>query len=80
MGDHHMPRCDCCGRFHSAVPGSSWAMIYSGYPPTPSHEISRCIGCTTTHGAPHGQSGIRPEYASGIVAAPLDGRQQMGVG
>ena len=61
------PRCDLCGRFHSAVPGSSWAMIYSGYPPTPDHEVSRCIFCTKVHGPLTAQIGIVPKYGAGIV-------------
>ena len=61
------PQCDLCGRFHSAVPGSSWAMIYSGHPPTPDREISRCLACTKACGPLTAQIGIVPEFGAGIV-------------
>lgn len=59
--------CDNCGRFMTREPGSSYAMRYSGYPPTPDHEQTRCKPCTEAHGALRASTGIA-EWTAGIVA------------
>lgn len=64
-----MLNCCTCGRFCTAEPGASWKMIYSGYPPTPDHEVVRCARCTHTLGPLVAQSGIRPEYGAGVFTA-----------
>lgn len=58
-----MPRCDACGRFMRCEPGSSWAMRYSGYPPTPDYEAFRCLACTTEIGPLAAQIGMRSDTA-----------------
>lgn len=40
--------CCTCGRFIGS--GASWAMIYSGYPPEPDHEIYQCAECNGKYG------------------------------
>lgn len=65
-----LPKCDTCGRFMQCCAGASWAMIYSGHPPTPDREIFRCVSCTQEHGPIPPQSGIRPEYAAGVFGEP----------
>ena len=62
------PNCDACGRFHGQTKGASWAMRYSGWPPTPDREVFRCAPCTARLGPLEAQSGIRPEMAAGVVA------------
>lgn len=59
--------CDICGRFHDHGPGSAWKMVYSGYPPTPDREISRCRDCVKRIGSFQPQYGIRPEASCGLV-------------
>jgi len=61
--------CDLCGRFHKCEPGSAWKMVYSGYPPEPDHEATRCKPCVDMHGPMAAQHGIRPERSTGIVRA-----------
>lgn len=61
--------CDRCGRFHDHGPGSAWRMVYSGAPPTPDREITRCRRCVEQHGPFQPQFGIKPEYSCGIVEA-----------
>lgn len=61
-----MPRCDRCGRFHRCDNGSSYAMRYSGFPPTPDHEQTRCVACTEKHGPLTASLGIA-EWTAGIV-------------
>lgn len=55
-----LPKCDRCGRFHrSTSAGSSYAMRFSGWPPTPDHEETRCADCTRKFGpleASHGMA------------------------
>ena len=60
--------CDRCGRFHDHGPGSAWKMIYSGYPPTPDREISRCKKCVETYGPFYPDLGIKPEYSCGLIS------------
>lgn len=50
MTYYGLPKRDHCGRFMRCEPGSSYAMRYSGYPPTPDHEQTRCRPCTEAHG------------------------------
>ena len=59
--------CDLCGRFHKCEPGSAWKMVYSGYPPEPDHEATRCKACVDKYGPMEPQHGIRPECNTGIV-------------
>ena len=59
--------CDLCGRFHKCEPGSAWKMVYSGYPPEPDHEATRCKVCVDKHGPMDAQHGILPEFSTGIV-------------
>lgn len=58
-----LPNCDACGRFHRQAAGASWAMRYSGWPPTPDHEAFRCASCTARLGAlppqPHPSARIK---------------------
>lgn len=63
-----MRRCSTCGRFHKAAPGSAWKTVYSGWPPTPDDDITRCLSCVEKVGPFHPQDGIRPEYSCGLVA------------
>lgn len=60
-----MIHCDWCGRFMTCKPGASWAMVYSGFPPTPDREVFRCKSCTDLHGPLHAQAGIK-ETEAGI--------------
>lgn len=64
-----LPNCVTCGRFTLPAPGVSWQMVYSGYPPTPDYERFQCVDCTEKYGPLVGQSGIRPEFAAGIIRA-----------
>lgn len=66
-----MPKCDHCGRFMHCVPGSSFAMRYSGFPPTPDHEQTRCVKCTTAHGPLTASAGIA-EWTAGVVSTQKD--------
>jgi len=59
--------CDCCGRFHDHGPGSACKMVYSGWPPTPDREITRCRACVEKYGPFNPQSNIDPKYGCGIV-------------
>ena len=59
--------CEYCGRFHDHGPGSAWMMVYSGSPPMPDREISRCRACVEKHGPFTPQHGIKPECSCGIV-------------
>lgn len=61
-----LPNCDCCGRFTGSDQGASWAMRFSGYPPTPDHEAFRCVKCTTEYGPIPHDSRTRPEMTSGM--------------
>jgi hypothetical protein len=61
-----LPKCDRCGRFMRCDPGSSYAMRYSGYPPTPDHEVTRCIKCTAEAGPLTASHGIA-EWTAGVV-------------
>lgn len=63
MKDNFFLRCDNCGRFHSGEPGSSGVMLYSGYPPVPDREITRCFACTRKYGPLRAQAGIRGNQA-----------------
>lgn len=64
-----MPRCDRCGRFHhSLAPGASYAMRYSGWPPTPDHEQTRCVACTSTFGPLTASHGVA-EWTAGLVTS-----------
>lgn len=65
------PKCDMCGRFMRCSPGASWAMRYSGWPPTPDHEAFRCAGCTEKAGPLSAQTGMRPETAGVFGSAAL---------
>ena len=62
-----MPRCEACGRFHVAGPGSSWAVRFSGWPPMPDHEVTRCVRCTERLGPLDVQHGIAASQA-GVVS------------
>lgn len=64
-----LPKCDKCGRFHTAKPGSSWAMRYSGWPPTPDHEATRCVRYTTQNGPLLVQYGMA-EHTAGVIKEP----------
>jgi hypothetical protein len=66
-----MPKCDHCGRFMHCEPGSSYAMRYSGYPPCPDHEQTRCKSCTETHGALRASADIA-EWTAGVVQSPQE--------
>lgn len=66
-----MPKCDRCGRFMHCAPGSSYAMRYSGFPPTPDHEQTRCKSCTEKFGPLTASSGIA-EWTAGVVGSPAD--------
>jgi hypothetical protein len=71
MGEPTLPNCVTCGRFTGLGPGTSWRMVYSGGPiPMPDHEQIQCRRCTDEHGPLPGQSGIRPECASGVIPEP----------
>lgn len=59
-------RCHCCGRFFSGANGYHWKMVYSGHPPTPSHELYQCPKCTEAHGSFTPDPGIRPECSVGF--------------
>lgn len=61
-----MPRCNACGRFHKAEPGSSYAMRFSGWPLTPDHEATRCKACTLKFGPLTAQYGVA-DWTAGIV-------------
>ena len=63
------PKCDLCGRFHKSEAGSSYAMRYSGYPPTPDHEATRCLKCTKLAGPLEAQHGIAA-WTAGLVSEP----------
>ena len=65
-----MPKCDACGRFMQCRAGASWAMRYSGWPPTPDHEAFRCLDCTTTIGPLDSSPGMRPETAGIFKETP----------
>jgi hypothetical protein len=65
-----LPNCDTCGRFHTCEPGSAWKMVYGGWPPEPSHEVTRCLSCVEKHGGFIRQSGIRPDASCGFVPVP----------
>jgi hypothetical protein len=65
----HLPKCDACGRFHPCCVGSSYAMRFSGYPPTPDHEQTRCLSCTEKLGPLTASYGIA-EWTAGIVQEP----------
>ena len=67
LRDMEMPKCDRCGRFHKCESGSAWKMVYSGYPPEPDHEISRCKKCVEIYGEFYVQNGIKPEYSCGLI-------------
>jgi hypothetical protein len=71
----HLPRCDKCGRFHLSKPGSSYAMRYSGHPPTPDHEQTRCVKCTHAHGPLTASNGIA-EWTAGVVTADVGGARE----
>lgn len=62
-----MLNCDYCGRFHDHGPGSAWKMVYSGWPPEPDREITRCRACVQKYGPFEAQHGILPECSCGIV-------------
>ena len=64
-----MPKCDNCGRFMRCIPGSSYAMRYSGHPPTPDHEQTRCKKCTEEVGPLTASYGIA-EWTAGVVGCP----------
>jgi len=65
-----MPKCDRCGRFHDSMkPGCSFAMRYSGYPPTPDHEVTRCVSCTEKFGALQASSGMA-DWTAGVIRSP----------
>ena len=59
--------CDKCGRFHKCEAGSARKMIYSGYPPEPDHEATRCKACVLKHGSMAPQNGIKPECSTGLI-------------
>lgn len=61
-----MPKCDCCGRFMRCTAGASWAMRFSGWPPTPDHEATRCARCTSKLGPIHHDARTKPELTSGL--------------
>lgn len=61
--EQQMPKCDRCGRFMRCKPGASWAMRYSGCPPTPDHEAFRCATCTKANGPLSHQHGMREDTA-----------------
>lgn len=62
-----LPKCDCCGRFHTCGPGSAWKMIYSGYPPTPDREITRCKKCVDLYGEFVPDDRIKEGYSVGVA-------------
>jgi hypothetical protein len=41
-------------------------MRYSGFPPTPDHEQTRCVACTEKHGPLTASPGIA-DWTAGIV-------------
>jgi len=41
-------------------------MVYSGWPPTPDHEIYMCKRCVKKFGAFTPQHGIKPEASCGV--------------
>lgn len=59
-------KCDACGRFMRQVPGSSYAMRYSGWPLCPDHEAFRCKACTDNLGQIPHQHGTQP-WTAGVV-------------
>jgi hypothetical protein len=61
-----MSKCDICGRFYAAKPGAAWKMIYSGWPPEPDREITRCLRCVKRYGPFDPDPRIRPECSCGI--------------
>lgn len=61
-----MPKCDCCGKFMRCDAGASWAMRFSGFPPTPDHEANRCVACTKLLGALEPDYRTKPEMTSGV--------------
>jgi len=62
-----LPNCDRCGKFMRCDPGASWAMRFSGVPPpTPDHEVFRCMRCTAVHGSIPPSHGVKPEMTSGV--------------
>jgi hypothetical protein len=66
-----MPKCDHCGRFMRCETGASFAMRYSGHPPTPDHEDFRCKSCTEIHGPLVAQAGIK-ETEAGMFTADFE--------
>ena len=46
--------------------GASWAMRFSGWPPTPDHEAHRCVKCTKQFGPIEADNRTKPEMTAGI--------------
>jgi hypothetical protein len=61
-----MPKCDTCGKFMRCESGASWAMRFSGWPPMPDHEATRCPGCTEAFGPLEADHHTKPEMTSGL--------------
>lgn len=66
--DGYPLKCACCGRFHASGVGSAWKMVYSGCPPIPDREISKCKKCVEKWGPFTPQHGIKPECSCGVCA------------
>ena len=62
-----LPNCETCGKFHKCESGSAWRMVYSGWPPQPDREVTRCVKCVAKHGAFEPQHGIVAKYSCGVV-------------
>ena len=62
-----LPNCVTCGRFCTMVPGASFAMRYSGYPPTPDHEDFQCVRCTVARGPLQPQDGMAA-WTAGVIS------------
>lgn len=69
------PKCDHCGRFMRCEPGSSYAMRYSGHPPVPDHEQTRCKACTEARGPLRPSYGMK-EWTAGVVTSSDLGRDR----
>ena len=63
----HGIKCHDCGRFIRIQTGTAWKMLYSGYPPSPDHEIFRCVPCVEKLGEFTPQHGIVPKYSCGVT-------------